>query len=55
MMAEKMAGFPHMFYRLSGPVGMADLMCLVDINRPDLKDPPFIPSVPKKIENDKTI
>jgi len=55
MMAEKMAGFPHMFYRLSGPVGMADLMCLVDINRPDLKDPPFIPSVPKKIENEKDL
>ena len=55
MMAEKMAGFPHMFYRLSGPVGMADLMCLVDINRPDLKDPPFIPSVPKKIENEQDL
>jgi len=55
MMAEKMAGFPHMFYRLSGPVGMADLMCLMDINRPDLKDPPFIPSVPKKIEHEKNL
>ncbi|HPP76723.1 polyphosphate kinase 1 [Methanospirillum sp.] len=55
MMAEKMAGFPHMFYRMSGPVGMADLICLMDVNRPDLKDPPFIPSVPKKIENEKNL
>lgn len=55
MMAEKMAGYPHMFYRMDGPIGMADLMCLVDINRPDLKDIPFIPSVPKRIENEKLI
>jgi polyphosphate kinase len=55
MMAEKMAGFPHMFYRLSGPIGMADLMCLMEINRPDLKDTPFVPSIPKKLENEQDL
>ena len=55
MMAEKMAGYPHMFYRLDGPVGMADLMCLMDINRPDLKDVPYVPSVPKKLEHEANI
>jgi len=55
MMSEKMAGYPHMFYRLSGPIGMADLMCLMEINRPDLKDAPFIPSVPKRIEKESNI
>ncbi|NLV26706.1 MAG: polyphosphate kinase 1 [Methanomicrobiales archaeon] len=55
MMAEKMAGYPHMFYRFNGPIGMADLMCLLELDRPDLKDTPFIPSVPKRIENDNQI
>lgn len=52
MMAEKLAGYPHMFYRTGGPIGMADLMCLFDLNRPDLKDTPFIPTIPKKMDNE---
>ncbi|PWR75255.1 polyphosphate kinase 1 [Methanospirillum stamsii] len=55
MMAEKIAGYPHMFYRMNGPIGMSDLMCLFELDRPDLKDIPFIPSVPKFLENEKQI
>ena len=55
MMGEKLVKYPHMFYRISGPVGMADLMCMLDLDRPDLKDIPFVPSVPKILENERTI
>ena len=55
MMAEKMTDYPHMFYRLGGPIGMADLMCLLDLNRPDLKDTPFVSSVPKRIDNEPNL
>ncbi|HNB02976.1 MAG TPA: polyphosphate kinase 1, partial [Methanoregulaceae archaeon] len=42
-----------MFYRVSAPLGMADLMELTGLDRPDLKDPPFIPAVPHGLgEND---
>jgi polyphosphate kinase len=55
MMGDKLVNYPHMFYRIAGPIGMADLMCMLDLDRIDLKDPPFVPSIPKILENEKTI
>lgn len=55
MMGDKLVKYPHMFYRISGPIGMADLMCMLELDRPDLKDPPFVPSTPKILENEKAI
>jgi len=46
MMTAKLAKYPHMFYQVRGPIGMADLFCLLTLDRPDLKDKPFAPSVP---------
>jgi polyphosphate kinase len=36
----------YQVYVIDGPIGMAGLGELTEINRPDLKDPPFLPSVP---------
>ncbi len=33
-------------YEVRGPLGLADLMALTRIDRPELKDPPFYPSAP---------
>ncbi len=33
-------------YELHGPLGLADLMALTRLDRPDLKDPPFYPAAP---------
>jgi polyphosphate kinase len=55
MMGEKLVKYPHMFYRIAGPIGMADLMCMLELDRPDLKDTPFAPSIPKILENEKDI
>jgi polyphosphate kinase len=37
-------------YRVIGPLGLSDLMELSNIDRPDLKYPPFIPRVPEVFE-----
>ncbi|MBN1167944.1 MAG: polyphosphate kinase 1 [Methanospirillaceae archaeon] len=55
MMGEKLAKSPHMFYMMQAPVGMADVMCLYNLDRPDLKDTPFVPSLPARFENEKKL
>ncbi|HOW04071.1 polyphosphate kinase 1 [Methanospirillum hungatei] len=55
MMGAKLAKYPHMFYRVRGPVGLADLFCMMNIDRPDLKDTPYAPSVPDRLERDPDI
>lgn len=37
---------PYQVYMKDAPIGMADLMELTEINRPNLKDPPFLPAIP---------
>jgi polyphosphate kinase len=40
---------------IDGPLGLADLMELHAINRPDLKDEPFVPRVPIFLHGESTI
>jgi polyphosphate kinase len=44
-----------MIYRVGHPVGMADLMQLMSLDRPDLKDVPFPPSLPEDLGEGKDI
>ncbi|MBN1177732.1 MAG: polyphosphate kinase 1, partial [Anaerolineae bacterium] len=37
---------PYQIYTKDAPIGMSDLMELTKINRPDLKDAPFLPTTP---------
>jgi len=37
---------PSEVYRVAGPLSMKRLMSLYSLDRPDLKDPPFVPSIP---------
>ena len=55
MLSVKLGISPEMFYRVEPPVGMADLMQLYSTDRPDLKDPPFIPAIPSSFEGDADI
>lgn len=41
---------PTDVYRVIGPLGLSDLMELSNIDRPDLKYPPFMPRVPEVFE-----
>ena len=40
---------PADVYALNGPLGLSDVMALMKLDRPDLKDPPFVPGVPAEI------
>ncbi len=42
-------------YRVQGPLGLSALMQLLSIDRPDLKDPPFVPRVPPVLEEAEDI
>ena len=55
MMRDKLSGTSHMFYRTNAPIGMVDLFVLLDIDRPDLKDTPFVPSTPSWLEYERDI
>jgi len=55
MMGAKLAKYPHMFYRVKGPIGLADLFSMMNLDRPDLKDIPYGPSVPERLEKDPDI
>jgi len=46
---------PYQIYTRDAPVGMADLIELTNINRPDLKDPPFLPAVPPPLTTEDNI
>lgn len=37
---------PKSVFHLKGALGLRDLMMLYDVDRPDLKEPPFVPAVP---------
>jgi len=46
---------PYQVYTVDGPIGMAGLMGLTDVDRPDLKDRPFQPAVPPPLTTEESI
>jgi len=42
---------PDDLYEVAGPLGLADLMALTTIDRPDLKDPPLYPALPPSLRH----
>ncbi len=46
---------PYQVYTVEKPIGMADLMELTRIDRPDLKDAPFVPSTPPALATGENI
>jgi len=55
MLEKKLGVGSHMLYRTGHPVGMADLMELLSLDRPDVKDIPFQPSIPPELAEEKDI
>ena len=43
MLIENLDLAPYQVYSVDGPIGQSDLMGLMSIDRPDLKDAPFKP------------
>lgn len=52
---EKLQIYPSDVYTLNGYLGLGDLMQLLRIDRPDLKDPPFVPQVPPTLRDGSDI
>jgi polyphosphate kinase len=46
---------PYQVYTVHEPIGMADLMELTDVDRPDLKDEPFHASIPAPLATEESI
>jgi len=46
---------PYQVFATEGPLGMADLMDLMDVDRPDLKEPPVQPKLPPVLQTDESI
>ncbi len=46
---------PYLVYAGEGPIGMAGIRELCALERPDLKDPPFLPSVPSFLSKSSSI
>ncbi len=46
---------PRDLYSVRGPLGLADMMALLKIDRPDLKDPPHMPALPAVLRGSSDI
>jgi polyphosphate kinase len=55
ILEKKLGATASMVYRVGHPVGMADLMELMSLDRPDLKDIPFLPTTPPDLAEGKDI
>jgi len=45
---------PYQVYTMDAPIGITCLIELTNINRPDLKDPPFLPAVPPPLNTEES-
>jgi polyphosphate kinase len=55
MLESKLGVTESMLYRVGHPVGMADFMELMSLDRPELKDAPFLPSIPADLADDRDV
>jgi polyphosphate kinase len=55
ILEQKLGISTSMLYPVCHPVGMADLMEMMSLDRPDLKDAPFLPSLPPDLAEDRNI
>lgn len=55
ILEKKLGVTSSMLYRVGHPVGMADLMELMSLDRPDLKDAPFLPAIPSELAEERDI
>ena len=46
---------PYLVYTFNSPIGMAGIRELYALERPDLKDPPFVPSVPSCVSKSTSL
>ncbi len=55
MLIQNLELQPYQAFSVKGSVGLASTIELLRLERPELKDPPFIPYIPRSIANAKSI
>ena len=55
ILIENLGLQPYQVYTMDGPVGLADLMELMKVERPDLKDAPYTPASPPALTSGENI
>ncbi len=55
MLVEKLGLAPFQVYTVDGPIGQSDLMGLMSVDRPDLKDAPFKAVAPRILAGEESI
>ncbi len=55
MLVENLDLAPYQVYSVEGPIGQSDLMQLMSIDRPELKDAPFKPVQPRFLAGEESI
>jgi polyphosphate kinase len=56
MLAANLDLAPYQVFEKDGPLGLSDLLSLVDlVDRPDLKEAPFVARIPPPLETDESI
>ncbi len=45
---------PYQIYAVDGPLGMKDLLDLMNVKRADLKDTPFVPAIPPQLAQEES-
>lgn len=55
MLIKNLGLAPYQVFAFDGPLGLKDLLELTDIDRPDLKDDPFVPAIPPPLNGPESI
>ncbi len=55
MLIQNLGLAPYQTFSLAGPIGKAAIMELTKVDRPELKDPPFLPYVPSVLSTDESL
>ena len=53
LLLEKLEIDDEDVYESPGPIGLGALMSLTSLNRPELRDPPFLPRIPAELADDE--
>ncbi|MGQ9681136.1 MAG: polyphosphate kinase 1 [Anaerolineae bacterium] len=54
ILASNLGTAPHQLYSMDRPIGMASLMELTRVDRPDLKDEPFVAAIPEALRQSRS-
>jgi polyphosphate kinase len=54
-LTQSLGLFPEDVYAVNGPLSIQDLMALYDLDRPDLKEKPFKPSVSSRLQEGRSM